>query len=608
MATESLKITGVPREEATRNRQPRSVSPVPPLLSELDGSPWSLSCTESEDQSSEATAPPASCPAPMTPSLNMQISYNEPSPPEPKVVLRRQPRSQRRRAQRAQTLGCYPPPAIPTSPSGSPSHPKPSSTSGMTTAIGLDCFELRRRSLFADPTKRFSQPTPFTASLDTPSKVEAGVMRTRTSGVRRIQSLTRCPQDSETRQLSWESLRTKPPKPPTAHNLTSASLPPSEAIDVDVPVGRVAEMVNRVEALISKQKSQQLLQTPSPLREIRSLDQADLSTTTNRFFVDGVRNYSHPRIVKQQSAPGSLPCRLRLQPSCISPPIESSEALMLEKSSSMRSPLTSHELDTCNNEAVQRLKRRSTVYASLPTTLEESIPVGSKSNETSSGLDSLPRQASPTPPKIMDEAVIGNLRQQRQIVSHSRLHTSSTITLYELIQFCHLSSTFIPSHNPPDRLLCESWEAGKPIPGLGIYVSVVSVNLPPHARLPRAWNEYCFPKPLPINPGSAFTPISTAIPNGCTPPAPLVLIIDEVQASGALFFQPGQIILEVNGVNLLSLPATSKQDLMMRLLQLVFGAHSNGDGGLSLTIATPYPGLVRRVNHEMIEVQLLYKQ
>lgn len=213
--------------------------------------------------------------------------------------------------------------------------------------------------------------------------------------------------------------------------------------------------------------------------------------------------------------------------------------------------------------------------------------------------------ASPMLHKIGDEVNVGSLHQQQQLATPTRLPPSMTITLYELIQFCHLSSTHVPPQAPNNPLRRNSWEAGELIPGLGIRVSVVSVKLPSHIRPPRVWCENTGARPLHHTSRSAFTPV--AGPERCALLSPLVVVIDEVSVFGGMFFQPGQIILEVNGVNLFSVPATSKQSLLTRLIQAIFAVYNNGDEGLYFTLATPYPWLVKRVNHEAIETRF-YEQ
>lgn len=167
--------------------------------------------------------------------------------------------------QRAKTLGSYPANAVPSdhSPTESTLLSRPS-----TAAVGLDCFELFRRSRTprsavattsnsARSSRRFlsnSPPLPDDDEFSARSPSGGGASKNRRV-VRRIQSLNRYTRNRDACQLSWESLQTKPPRPPTAptHPIV---VPHSDTIDV-VPPGRVAEMVNQVEARLTHHKQQE---------------------------------------------------------------------------------------------------------------------------------------------------------------------------------------------------------------------------------------------------------------------------------------------------------------------------------------------------------------
>ncbi|EUB55528.1 hypothetical protein EGR_09598 [Echinococcus granulosus] len=487
MAVESIHAVREAREGHPSGQQTGSSTMGGSGGGEWDDSLWSLSCTESENQSSE-TNPPASG---FTRSFTVHTAH---SAPEQKVAIRRQPGLTRRHLQRAKTLGCYLPLTIPCSPSTSPNPPKPFTASRIPAAIGLDCFELRRRSRNAEVAKRLSHIARAVTNTTAPVAVDEAVgerSRRERYGVRRIQSLNRyttaVSNGREPCQLSWESLSTKPPRPPTVHSSTAASPSRLQTLDSEMNAGRVAEMV-KVEALQSHQQQQIKC---GKIQGSRSFDQTVMT---------------NPQL--------SADCR----------------------------------------------KISST--AETPNLQVPVVPVA------------MAPLASPLPHEIGDEVTIGCLHQQQQLATPARLSPSTTITLYELIQFCHLSSTHVPPQASNNPLRRNSWEAGELIPGLGIRVSVVSVKFPPHIRPQRVWCENTRPRPLYPTPRSAFTPL--AGPERCALPSPLVVVIDEVSISGSMFFQPGQIILEVNGVNLFSVPTTT----------------------------TPYPWLVKRVSHEAIETRL----
>ena len=210
---------------------------------------------------------------------------------------------------------------------------------------------------------------------------------------------------------------------------------------------------------------------------------------------------------------------------------------------------------------------------------------------------------SPTPSRIVDKEAIGSLHQNQEFEAPERLCPNSTITLYELIQFCHLSSIYVPPNAPNCPLRRKSWQVGELIPGLGIRVSVVKIKFPAHSRPPRAQSEDTGCWPLSHTGRSAFTPVAGPAQDRCALPLPWVLMVDEVSVAGSAFFQQGQIILEVNGVNLFSVPSTSKRDLWMRLIQAIFSAYGGDNSGFYITLATPYPWLVRRATHEIVETR-----
>lgn len=194
--------------------------------------------------------------------------------------MRRQPGLTRRHMQRAKTLGCYVPLTIPYSPSSPPNALKPFTASGIPAAIGLDCFELRRRSRNAEAAKRLSHTARAATTATSAVAVDEPMgerSRRERYGVRRIQSLNRyttaVSNGREPCQLSWESLSTKPPRPPTSHSSTAASPSRLHTLDSEVNANEVAEMV-KVEAL-SPQHQQEM--GCNKLQGSRSFDQTMLT-------------------------------------------------------------------------------------------------------------------------------------------------------------------------------------------------------------------------------------------------------------------------------------------------------------------------------------------
>ncbi|KAH9283707.1 hypothetical protein ECG_04092 [Echinococcus granulosus] len=594
MAVESIHAVREAREGHPSGQQTGSSTMGGSGGGEWDDSLWSLSCTESENQSSE-TNPPASG---FTRSFTVHTAH---SAPEQKVAIRRQPGLTRRHLQRAKTLGCYLPLTIPCSPSTSPNPPKPFTASRIPAAIGLDCFELRRRSRNAEVAKRLSHIARAVTNTTAPVAVDEAVgerSRRERYGVRRIQSLNRyttaVSNGREPCQLSWESLSTKPPRPPTVHSSTAASPSRLQTLDSEMNAGRVAEMV-KVEALQSHQQQQIKC---GKIQGSRSFDQTVMTNPQNIDVVttEGIKCKSSPSHTKQSSEAASPPCSTRQQQAFLPSPYGNREAPLLIRPSFMRTPISLQGGNIQKSENASCFEQLSADCRKISSTAETpnlQVPVVPVA---------MAPLASPLPHEIGDEVTIGCLHQQQQLATPARLSPSTTITLYELIQFCHLSSTHVPPQASNNPLRRNSWEAGELIPGLGIRVSVVSVKFPPHIRPQRVWCENTRPRPLHPTPRSAFTPL--AGPERCALPSPLVVVIDEVSISGSMFFQPGQIILEVNGVNLFSVPTTSKQSLLTRLIQVIFAAYNSGDGGLYFTLATPYPWLVKRVSHEAIETRL----
>lgn len=222
-------------------------------------------------------------------------------------------------------------------------------------------------------------------------------------------------------------------------------------------------------------------------------------------------------------------------------------------------------------------------------------------------------QTSPPPPKLTNQISVESglnrkgQRQRRIRTSVPCLNQGTSVTLYELMQFCELCTTYIPSSLSNDPLRRNTWEASELIPGLGIRVSVVTVSYFSNSRLPQGWNEDIGLQGLQHTPGSAFALVGRSnrrTSDRNVPPAPLLVVIDDTSVAGSKYFQPGQIILEVNGVNFFSLPVTSKQGLLTRLIAAIFSAYNDRDGNLFITLATPRPRLIRRIDSEILEIRL----
>nr|CDS31277.1 hypothetical protein HmN_000345900 [Hymenolepis microstoma] len=544
------------------NQQTR-ISPLPGGGGggEWDDSLWSLSCTESEDQSSETnisvSGTPRSLPSEASPSM------------ESKVVLRRQPGLSRRHIQRAKTLGCYP---LPTSPFGSSSSPysttKRLTTYGVPAALGLDCYELRRRSRNAElSTKRSPHVPRRDCVADSTVEIDSNFNsnsqhRHRHESVRRIQSLNRYSNshsDREACQMSWENLKTKPPRPPTTpHSSNTASLPRLVSVESD---GR------------TQSPTHDPPQTAMPTQ----MDAVATQMTSPRR-----RRMKSPPI-KQNSTPDTLPSSSYLPPK-VAPQLPASDLCdgpVPVRTQKTRAPLT-HQRKVSSPQEVQILQ--------VPV-----MPVA------------MTVQTSPLPVRFMDELPVRSAQCRKKLtktrIPAPRLDQGSTITLYELMQFSNISTSYIPPLSPNDPLRRNSWEIGELIPGLGIRVSIVSVTYSSNSRPPQMRNEISGLREIHHTPGSAFTPVTSgSIQNALA--EPLLVVIDDTSVAGSMYFQRGQIILEVNGVNFFSVPVLSKQGLLTRLIAAVFNVYNNGDGSLFLTLATPYPHLVSRTSDETMEVRL----
>ncbi|VDL59582.1 unnamed protein product [Hymenolepis diminuta] len=538
-------------------------TPISPLAgggggSEWDDSMWSLSCTESEDQSSETNAPISGTPR--------SFPSEAPSSMESKVVLRRQPGLSRRHMQKAKTLGCYPPLTAPLSPSPSPNSTTKRLTSyGIPVAIGLDCYELRRRSRNAEISTKWSSHAPREDSVAEPTaKVDLKVNpeshhRYRREAVRRIQSLNRysnCHTDREACQMSWENLKTKPPRPPTTSHSSNTASPP-----------RMISSESEGGIQSSPQDSQQTAM-PTPINF------GTIQTT-----------YSRGRIISSPIRQGSVPDT--------------------SQSGSNLPPKMSPQLlssDLCEGPVPMRIQQtRAPLTNQGQASGPEEVPI----LQVPVMPVAMVVQTSPVPARIVDEPTVrsSQSRQKQRRMPALQLSQGSTITLYGIMQFSSICTTYIPPLSPNDPLRRNSWEIGELIPGLGIRVSVVSVTYSSSIRPPQMWNEISGLREIHHTPGSAFTPVTSgSSPNVLA--EPLLIVIDDTSVAGRMYFQPGQIILEVNGVNFFSVPVTSKQGLLTRLIATVFNAYNNGDGSLFLTLATPYPHLVSRIANETMEIQL----
>lgn len=217
--------------------------------------------------------------------------------------MRQQPGNTRRRVQRAKTLGCYPPLVSSRSLPASPNAPRALITaSGVPAAIGLDCFELRRRNRNAEITGCLSHVSRVAATdraanathtTSTPIEVNLGGERAHREGhgPRRIQSLNRYTNTSSKRascQLSWENLSTKPPRPPTTHSSATVSPPRFQAFGfVEIPTRRVDEMVNKEEGWVPTKANQYMLKENSSIS-----DTCKLVTTTDIDMVSLCNTFS----------------------------------------------------------------------------------------------------------------------------------------------------------------------------------------------------------------------------------------------------------------------------------------------------------------------------
>lgn len=198
------------------------------------------------------------------------------------------------------------------------------------------------------------------------------------------------------------------------------------------------------------------------------------------------------------------------------------------------------------------------------------------------------RQRTPLPPRLVDDST--------SISDSSELHSSAShgpsVSLFELLHFCHLETVMLHSNLFAARLR-PVWWADDPLTCLGLRVTNVRLRLPEAWILKVGSAHYAPPAgnvhAMATHPDSAFKPVTPRHNRG----QPSVLLIEEVYqglpAATVPELRVGQILVELNGVSLLStVTHMDKLRLLRSTLLNVFRALDAGwCRGLALTVATP---------------------
>ncbi|BHF65488.1 hypothetical protein SprV_0200850000 [Sparganum proliferum] len=211
------------------------------------------------------------------------------------------------------------------------------------------------------------------------------------------------------------------------------------------------------------------------------------------------------------------------------------------------------------------------------------------------------RRRTPSPPRLLDDSTS---------TSDSSEHYSCpfhviSISLFELLQFCHLEAVLI-SGSLVSVGQRPTWWADDPITCLGLRVTSVQLLLPESWNFKRIPTYHAPPagnvQAMATHPSSAFKPVTPRHGSG----KPSVLLIEEVYKgfpTDALpELQVGQILVELNGVNLLSTVNHMDRLRLFRLTLLnAFRALDAGRlRGLALTVATPNKSVSRSARGDLV--------
>ncbi|KAL7065273.1 hypothetical protein AAHC03_05352 [Spirometra sp. Aus1] len=211
------------------------------------------------------------------------------------------------------------------------------------------------------------------------------------------------------------------------------------------------------------------------------------------------------------------------------------------------------------------------------------------------------RQRTPSPPRLLDDSTsTSDSSEHYSCPSHV-----SSISLFELLQFCHLEAVLI-SGSLVSVGRRPAWWADDPITCLGLRVTSVQLLLPESWDLKRIPIYHAPPagnvQAMPTHPSSAFKPVTPRHSSR----KPSVLLIEEVYKgfpTDALpELQVGQILVELNGVNLLSTVNHMDRLRLFRVTLLnAFRALDAGRfRGLALTVATPSKSVSRSARGDLV--------
>ncbi|VDK89654.1 unnamed protein product [Dibothriocephalus latus] len=310
---------------------------------------------------------------------------------------------------------------------------------------------------------------------------------------------------------------------------------------------------------------------------------------------DGGRIRQQPRIVVSEEEPLRTPKNETDKYSTLKGWFPESDSILLEDPKFPTLPSLSSVLSADSQQTVTSFSpppsnqphsqvssslRRNCVYVSRATV--------SPSRRINRAL-TLPavRQRIP-PPRLVDDST--SISDSSDI--HSSPSHSTSVSLFELLQFCHLQAVVINSNLVAARLR-PVWWADDPITYLGLRVTDVQLRLPESENLKIVPAYHAAPAgnvhTMATHPDSAFKPVTPRHNSG----QPCVLLIEEVYegfpATAVPELRAGQILVELNGVSLLSTPTnTDRLTLLRSTLLNVFRALDAGAcRGVALTVATP---------------------
>ncbi|VDL95971.1 unnamed protein product [Schistocephalus solidus] len=437
--------------------------------------------------------------------------------------------------------------------------------------FGLDCYELLRRNSM--PVRLKTRPNPQElprARLERrPESWEHSVPVSSAINRARLILLRTSLSEDQPSQPSPEVWRTKPPRPPMLSTQGTES----------VPVGHVAEIVNRVESQLLQLEGGERIPAGSQFASRSSMDTGDRDGSLST-----QQSVGHPTASARHNSETLVNKRLLLVDKAREQPSESATDLapvyelpQIRAHADFRKLSASNEPPKRTCIHVSRLDPTTTVSQSHRITRALTLPTTTTY-----------RQRTPLPPRLVDDST--------SISDSSELHSSAShgpsVSLFELLHFCHLETVMLHSNLFAARLR-PVWWADDPLTCLGLRVTNVRLRLPEAWILKVGSAHYAPPAgnvhAMATHPDSAFKPVTPRHNRG----QPSVLLIEEVYqglpAATVPELRVGQILVELNGVSLLStVTHMDKLRLLRSTLLNVFRALDAGwCRGLALTVATP---------------------